>query len=976
MGENTGRPTVFTVPPSAPFADVLAQGVLDKFGDDPTALAQVVILLPTRRACRTLRDAFLRARGGKPLLLPRMTPLGDVDEDELALTAFEEPNSEDDLDIPPAISGLRRQLLLTHIVLALKKENTTPDQAARLAGELARLLDQVHTEQLSYDALHSLVPEEYAEHWQITLKFLEILTKQWPEILKGEGCVDPAERRNLLLAAQAHRWQDNPPQTPVIAAGSTGSIPATAALLSTIARLPQGMVLLPGFDRFMDEETLCALEPSHPQFGMSRLLETMQVSPNEVEAWPREIDQAPREFLIAEALRPAATAGHWLEADIDPQALVGVSRLDCPGPKEEAGVIALMMRDTLTYVEEGRTAALVTPDRSLARRVAAELRRWGVEVDDSAGQPLGQSLQGTFLRLTAQLIADDFAPLVLLEVLKHPLTACGIDPATLRRLARQFEIDSLRGPRPASGLENLRTLSKDEDISNLLGYLGDSAAEISRLLNQEKSDLKTLAQAHVAFMEALATGSEGLWKGEAGEALAAFMAELAEAAEGMEKIEAYAYPALLEAFLAGRAVRPRYGGHPRLTILGLLEARLVHADLLILGGLNEGTWPPESVASPWMSRPMMDKFGLPLPERRIGLTAHDFAQAFCAQEVVITRSERVDGTPTVPSRWLMRLESLLKGKGMGNLFVDALQWLHWQRQLNAPTESQRVGRPAPRPPVEARPRHLSVTQIETWMRDPYGVYARHILGLRALDPLDADPGASDYGMIIHGALEDFVRAYPDNLPENPLDKLMALGKKRFGEYLNKPGIWAFWWPRFEKVAAWFVEQEINRRPYIAGIKVEVSGELALQGTAGPFRLTAKADRIDQMSDGTYAIIDYKTGAPPTKKEVAAGFAPQLSLEAAMVQSGSFDGLKAAPVSALEYWRLKGSEPAGEIRDAGGDTAILAQEALEGLQGLIDAFDRLDTPYEARPNPEMAPKYSDYGHLARLKEWAAGEGDKE
>ncbi|MCW9035462.1 MAG: double-strand break repair protein AddB [Rhodospirillales bacterium] len=970
------NPTVYTVPPSAPFADVLARGILDQFGEDPAALSQVVILLPTRRACRTLRDAFLRASGGKPLLLPRMTPLGDVDEDELALTAFDGLNAEADLEISPAISGLRRQLLLTRLVLALKKDQTTVDQAARLAGELARLLDQVHTEQLSYDALQGLVPEEYAEHWQITLEFLEILTKQWPEILKAEGCVDPAERRNLLLAAQAKRWQENPPQTPVIAAGSTGSIPATAGLLSTIARLPQGMVLLPGFDRFMDEEVLKALEPSHPQYGMSRLLETMQVAPNEVEVWPKDQNPTSRETLIAEALLPAATAGHWLEAEISESALKGVSRLDCPGPKEEAGIIALMMRETLEQVEEGRTAALVTPDRTLARRVAAELRRWGVEIDDSAGQPLSQSLQGTFLRLSVQLIAEGFAPLALLEVLKHPLAACGLEPSTLRRLARQFEIECLRGPRPGPGIESLQSLNQESEISGLLDYLESCSVEMTKLFSQEMCSLQTLAQAHVSFMEALSQGTDGLWSGEAGEGLASFMAELAEAAEGMPEIEPYAYPALLEAFLAGRAVRPRFGGHPRLTILGLLEARLIHADLLILGGLNEGTWPPESVASPWMSRPMMDKFGLPLPERRIGLTAHDFVQAFCAKEVVITRSERVEGTPTVPSRWLMRLESLLKGKEMAHLILGTLQWLYWQQLLKSPTERKLVGRPAPCPPVEARPRQLSVTQIETWMRDPYGVYARHILGLRALDPLDADPGAADYGTLIHGALEDFVVAYPQELPAKPLEKIIALGRERFGEALNKPGVWAFWWPRFEKVAAWFVEQEIKRRPHVATIKAEVNGKLVLQGPAGPFKLTAKADRIDQMSDGTYAIIDYKTGAPPTKKEVAAGFAPQLPLEAAMVQSGGFKGLKPAAVSSLEYWRLKGSDPVGEIRDAGGDTATLAKEAIEGLQGLVNAFDRLDTPYEARPNPEMAPKYSDYGHLARLKEWAAGEGDGE
>ena len=339
--------------------------------------------------------------------------------------------------------------------------------------------------------------------------------------------------------------------------------------------------------------------------------------------------------------------------------------------------------------------------------------------------------------------------------------------------------------------------------------------------------------------------------------------------------------------------------------------------------------------------------------------------------MVLTRSAKVDGTPTVPSRWLLRLDNL----GRDALPARDARWLHWQGLLDAPKAIRSAPPPAPRPPVEARPRRLSVTQVEAWMRDPYGIYARHVLGLKALDPIDADPGAADYGSLIHRALDDFQGAHPGPLPEDALDLLMESGQKTFGRFLDRPGVWAFWWPRFECIARWFVALERRRRDFVRASASEAVGSLDLDGPAGPFTLTARADRLDMLADGTIAVIDYKTGAPPSRREVAAGFAPQLPLEAAIAEAGGFEGVPAAPVSAMEYWRLRGGEVGGEIRDAGGDVPALISHALTGLGSLIAAFDSGDTPYEARPRPDQAPRFSDYEHLARVKEWSTAGGDE-
>ncbi|MPZ09432.1 MAG: double-strand break repair protein AddB [Kiloniellaceae bacterium] len=987
-------PAVFTIPAGQSFVDALATGLLRRHGESPDSLAAATVLLPTRRACRALQAAFLRASGGTPLLLPRLQPLGDLDPDELL---FEAPSlaTAGAADLPPAISSVQRQLLLASCILshsrALSAESGSPatseDQAIRLAAELARLLDQVETEGLDFAALEDLVPEDYAGHWQITLEFLRIVTEAWPRILQDLGSIGPAERRRRLAELQSAAWRARPPVAPVVAAGSTGSIPATAELLRTIAGLPQGAVVLPGLDLESDAEIwreICN-DPGHPQFGMAQLLNRLGIEREAVASWAEkavpEVDPARARFANL-ALRPPGGTARWHEAGSDDfdRALEGVRRADCADPGEEALVIALLLRREVE--EQGRTAALVTPDRDLARRVATNLQRWSIEVDDSAGQSLAAMPPGVFLRLTAEMVAERFAPVALLAALKHPLAAGGASPAAFRRKVRALELAVLRGARPAPGLEGLRkALTESRAAEALLAWfdrLAEALAPFAEALGGDATRLSDLVDAHLAAAEALAasdveSGAERLWAGAAGEAAAAFASELREAGLATPVTRGLHYPAALEALMAGRAVRPRYGLHPRVAILGPLEARLQHADLLILGSLNEGSWPAEVDPGPWLSRPMQSAFGLPLPERRIGLAAHDFFQAFCAPRVYLTRAERVAGAPTVPARWLRRIDALREGLGLAaDLHREEQQLKAWAAALDEPHETLRLDPPLPCPPVSARPRELSVTRIETWMGDPYALYAREILRLRPLDPLDADPGAAERGTLVHAALERFMRLHPRALPATALDDLVGIGAEVFHPIRAKPGAFAFWWPRFLRVATWFVTEERPRRAGIAESFVEIKGALDLDLPGGRFRLTAKADRIDRRTDGSLEIIDYKTGAPPARSAVDRGFAPQLPLEAAIAAAGGFAGLPPGPVGALSYWRLSGGTPPGETQAAGqGDPVQLAEEALAGLLRLVAAFDDPTTPYACQPRPERAPRFGDYDHLSRIAEWSVG-----
>jgi ATP-dependent helicase/nuclease subunit B len=1032
------RKTVFTIPTGVPFADALAAGLIarargQRHKDDPLALSKMTVLLPNRRAARALAEAFLRqaggtaeiAGGGVPgggLLLPRLQPIGEPDEDSQSIAEAGMPGI-DAAEIPPAIGDLRRRMLLARLIhhspqarLGAGSGAIAFDQAVRLAAELARLIDQVATERLDFAKVKDLAPAD-SVYWQLTVQFLDLVQRNWPAILEGEGVLDPPTRRNILLERQCALWRGRPPQDPVIAAGSTGSVPASAELIALVAGLPQGMVVLPGLDREADATTWkeIAEDQSHPQFGLRQLLTRLETEPKDVALWPGDgFTGAPplRARIVADALLPAAVTESWEkrakqgiaasgEAAVE-QAWRDVARIDCTTEQEEAGVIALLLREAVERPAPER-AALVTPDRGLARRVKAELLRWGIAIDDSAGEALRLTPPAAFFLLIAEAAAAEWAPVPLLSLLKHPLASGGMPVPEFRRKVRRLERCILRGARPKPGLAGLRdaivarkaSAREDEqddlrEAQNFAETLIDQTKAFDDLNGPRPVAERLEAQVRVA--EALAatdseSGVSRLWAGEDGEALADFIQDLLLAARDMPAFDGAGYAALLPELMEGIAVRPRYGLHPRLFIWGPLEARLQQAEFVVLGGLNEGVWPPEPAVDSWLNRPMRRDFGLPAPERRIGLSAHDFQQAMGARQVVLTRALRADGQPTIPARWLLRLEAYLKLLGIDQTLIaasgqSAPVWRGWRQQLDRAEMVQPIARPAPRPGARRRPTRLSVTQIEVWMRDPYAIYARHILGLRQLDPIDQDPDFSDLGTIVHQALHRFVSEFPDALPPAAEARLLEIGRAEFKPYENKPAVMAFWWPRFEKIARWFVANEAALRPNLDESRTELDGALKLTEVSPAFELRARADRIDRQANGDLVVIDYKTGQPPSSKEVLLGLAPQLALEAAIIQGGAFKDLAHGPVGRLEYWRLSGGATPGEIKEVRGPKAAaidpqdVAAQARAGLVALLRAFGQEGAAYAPVPRADYAPKYNDYEHLERIREWSVNQTDED
>jgi ATP-dependent helicase/nuclease subunit B len=977
-------PRWYTIPAHRPFAEDLARGLHDALAPlGPEALSQAIVLTPTRRGARALADAFIAAAGGRAVLPPQMRPLGDLDEGE---PPFEPGDLA--LDLPAAIEPLRRRFELTGLVARhwglLERGEPTAAAALEMADALGRFMDGLQIEEIELgDRLEGLVEAELAEHWQMSRVFLERALEAWPRRLAELGVVDVSERRVRLLRRLAEHWTDAPPQGVIVAAGSTGTAPATRDLLIAVAGAPRGCVVLPGLDQNLADKAWAKVEVQHPQGALKRLLDHAGIAKGQVAVWPASAaPQAAgrwRQRVINEALRPADETADWLQvietlrregeaAGVDPvaEALKGLTLVTAQAEDEAATAAALLLREALETPE--RTAALVTPDQGLARRVTVKLARWGVIPDSSAGESLAGSPCGALAGLVARAAVDDLDPVTLLGLIKHPLSRLGA--------GQDLERAALRGPRARSWEVLKARLAKTPDALPLAERV--EAIVGSLAWETDVQPVPEAARRTAQAMERLAEdgGAAELWAGPGGEAMSRLLSGLVNEGANLPPVTARGFGDLLDRLMAGETLRAGGATHPRLRILGAIEARLVRADRLVVAGLEEGVWPAGAPQDPFLSRPMREKLGLPSPERRIGLAAHDFAQAACAPEVILLHTERRDGAPSIKSRWLWRLETLARGAGLA--IPGRPDILAWARSLDAPDDYRPISRPAPTPPVAHRPRELAVTRIETLTRDPYAVWARDILRLYPLDRPDQQADARARGTAIHAAFERFAEAYPEAVPPDAaiafagfyVEELIAAGLPQ--EAMTREAALAV------EVAEWVADLERERRDGRV-IHVELRGERTIQAPAGPFKVTARADRIEVTADGFGHILDYKTGKAPSKKEVTTGFSPQLTLTAAILQSGGFTELGALKAGDLTYLEISGRDPAGKVETraaAGDESGQAAAQALEGLARLVARFDDPAQPYVSRVAPQFVKaRMSDYDHLARVFEWSTSGGEE-
>ena len=958
---------------------------MKRHGGDPGAIARGILLLPNNRSVRAITEAFVRASGGA-LLLPRMVALGDPDIGEGVGSALDPVDAD---PIPPAVQPMRRRMILARLIAeerARRGAAVDTGEAVRLAGELARTLDQIRVEEIEPSRLREIdLAPELSEHWQRSLELFETILDRWPEELARVGAIDAVDRRARLITRLSERWATEPPVGFVCAAGVTDAAPAVARLMRCVASMQRGMVVLAGLATAMPQEEWDSLGPhepdpdtgrakrsieTHPQFHLKLLLDRMSVAREEVAVWPYGSDHdasAVRGRAIMNALAPAEATGAWSALRPEERRLTGVRAAEFATPAAEAQGVALALRGALET--PGRTAALVTPDRKLARRVGAHCRRWGVEVDDTAGRPLAILPPGTFLLALADAAAQRFPPLSLLTLLKHPLVKSGEDRGEWLRGARALD-QVLRGPRPAPGLEGI-----DGHLRDPLAPDGKARAAALEWWPQARKCLEPVARTYGdgpqplgAFAACLREAAQSLcgdavWAGPAGRCASDFLADLErESPHGPALIEAPGVAPLLRTLLDEQAVRPPFGGHPRLAIYGQIEARLQSADLMILGGLNEGVWPGQPAPDPWLAPRIRQELGLPGLERRVGVAAHDFGQALGVPEALITRARRDESSPTLASRFWLRLEALA-----GERFERAHDLEGWVDALDDPGGLRPAGRPAPTPPAELRPLRISVTEVDRLKADPYAFYARRVLGLNPMEPVDADPSARWRGTAVHLILEQWFRhdrADPAKLTER--------ARALMEDELTHPMTRALWSPRLLEAVEWIASSVAEAA---AGgrriLSVEGSGGAEIGGVT----LTGRYDRIDRLPDGGIAIVDYKTGQAPSTAAVREGFSMQLGMLGVIAERGGFPDVD-GQARGFEYWSLaKFKEGFGRVvspvdPEGARDRIRTDEFTMRAAAQFVEAARTWltgDEPFTAKLVPEHAP-YAEYDQLMRRDEW--------
>lgn len=963
---------LFGLPPGVDFPAEVARGVLNRFGTRaPEQLARVLIIANTRRMQRQLKAAF---QSGVARLLPRIITLDDL--------------APADLILPPKRSALERRLQLSQLISALLDRQ--PELAPRsnlydLSNSLAALFEEMSGEGVEPEDIAALDVEDQSGHWQRAQQFIAIASTLDRE---GRG-IDGQARLRMIAAHLAQLWTETPPDHPVIIAGSTGSRGATAQLMEAVARLPQGALIVPGFDFDLPPPIWSAMtagkvSEDHPQLRFGRLMQRLGAGDSAVQRWTDAVPPAPtRNALVSLSLRPAPVTDQWLTdgrkfSDL-PATTAEMTLLEAPDERSEAVAIALRLRKA---AEDSTSAALITPDRMLTRRVSAVLARWGIVADDSAGMPLQLSPPGRLLRHVADTLMTPMTGEALLVLLKHPLSNSSGDRGPHLRWTHELELQVRRDGLPFPTGEDVRNWAngrgKEAERTDWADWLADW---LDGLVVGEEGAMQQQVDRHIALTEALSRGpvregSGQLWEAEAGRTARKSMDALLEAAAMGGEIDARDYAALMNGHLASFEVRRSELAHPGIRIWGTLEARGQGAELMILGGMNDGVWPEAPPPDPWLNRPMRAAAGMLLPERRVGLSAHDYQQAIAAPEVWISRSLRSDGAQTVPSRWVNRLTNLLGGltDGEGDAALRAMTsrgagWLAQAAALDRhvrdwPADDPRLSkasRPSPAPPVKQRPRSLSVTGIRDLIRDPYRIYASKILRLRKLNALAPSPDARLKGEALHEVLERFVRNHaPTPIPEARAT-LMDIAREVLAREAPWPTVQAMWLAKFDRVADWFLTSEIARQ---ADAKPALFEELRGANLGTPdFTLTAKADRMDLTDAGAVRIYDYKTGTLPTAK-AQKYFDKQLLLEAALVARGAFED--EVPSREVERAAYIGVGSAAKEQNAPLDE-VTPEQAWSDLATLVDAWLTETKGYTSRraADPQFA---GDFDHLARFGEW--------
>jgi ATP-dependent helicase/nuclease subunit B len=908
------------------------------------AAREYLIILPNQRlvddAAKALATKAQRL-GREAVILPdivSLNGLGDALGRSTLLTELGLPEA-----LLPIIPHSRRIQELTRLVQDSLHATALPfAQAFRMASDLASLIDAWAWYELDFNRLQAIAPSHLASHWQQHLNALELISALWPKRLASLGMIEAATHTVQVVQHIVKHYPNSPHH--FVLAGVVHPAPLLHTLAKTIAAHPKGLWVLAGYERSVTQPP-----PHHPAYLQQRMLAHTGIAAADVPDMVAHDSVTPtskaRQDSIAAHLHDDDKVWAALPTTTLAEGLNNVSLVACPTLEDEARCIALKIRDTVEHPT--KTIAVVTPHRGLTQRIRLMLSQWGIVPNTSDGSGLEQSLVGRFLRLLVAVAQDPCDAITLLGLLKHPLCALGGDAAQTRAYAQHLETRLFRHKLAPYTLEIIDFHSRDYPTQwhGLKTILTLSHAQTLRRILERLQTIATETSAGKAWHEADGQAAH--------QALQDWQAHTYDQALSLDDVAV-----LLGDWLQQVSLHTGHGQHPRVFLWGWLESQLQRPDVLIMASLTDGVLPPKPAPSLWLNAAMHNVLGLPSPEAEQGFAAHIYRHNLHAAEVMLTYAQRDGDSPQLPSVWLQRWQALCA--------VQKYPWhSEWRERAARFYTQSHSPRPEPLPKPASRPHRLSATNLELLVKNPYGYYAKEILGLHKAKEIARAFEAADYGSLVHGLLCDFVRAYPDTIDDSAAAWLFAQAKQRLTTLADSPDITTFRLAQLEAVLQHYLQQERRHRQHYQPWQQEEKAEWDYPLSDSRLTFVAKVDRMD-IHRATQAahIIDYKTGNAPSKSAVNQHFiAWQLTLAGMMVQAGAF-GNASHDVDTLHYWPIKLNSTATTIT-VDDDFWANAQACLDAI---VCHYWQSDTPYLVWPHPDIKATYDDYAHLARRDEW--------
>lgn len=941
--------------------------------NDKLSLSNFTILLPSRRSCNELKRIFLENSSNSAIILPNIRAIGDIDYDDLVLKQINKNDLENFSDFSNNTSRIKYKILLIKELLKWAKSSNknlfkdiTIEQASNLALELEKFLNEVNRNGLNLDDLEKIVDDEYSQHWQEVLNFLEIFGKKWNKFIKDNNVISVVDFKSRMIEFNAEYFKKNKPLNPIVIAGVSGSVKSTCEFIKSLIKYDNCYYFFKDLNKNLTEDEWKEIGVFHPQYSFKNLLDNCinceRDRVKNLEFNNCLIVNPIIEKILSFSMLPYNETHKWQsKLNIKKEDFSHISKIECNNSFEELSVISLITKHV--HETSNDNVAIITSDEIFANQLAVELKNLNLDVNNAFGNKISRTEVVKFLFLILDVIKNKYETVAFLSLLKHDFTLFGYNKNELNRLTLLLEDKILRGYGNL-GCEGI--LKKVNEFGNL--ELIDFIKKIMETLDKfkcEKLNFQSVIKLHIELAENIASnsevvGSNAFWNNSKnGDELLNFFNEVIKESESygdIKNCDEYSY--LLDYLIAENSYSDRYSIHPMVNIISPQEAKLINYDLIILTNLNDGRFPPHISTDPWMSKSMRKAFGLPDRDELIGNFAYDFTQFLCNKKVILTRSLKEDGVPTVKSKYLMRLETFLLCQNHLKLEENNI-WKEVFKKRNFAEQNIIIKRPKPKPPLDRRPRELYATKIEKLMNNPYDIYAEKILNLKKKDDFYENKIFAFFGSAVHEALENYIKNYKAAEFAKLYEKLIKYGKESFDKYFTDETSRELFFIRFSNIAEWFIEQDEAVRASGYNVYAERIEKLYMKNI--DFTIAAKIDRIEENEFGSINIIDYKTGNTPSTSDVLTAKKPQLIIEAIVLENKKTDK--------LVYWSIKGKGDE-KIQEIDSDICELVNKGRDGIVRLITHFNVFENSYIATAFDLNDQNHyaSDYKHLSRVEEW--------